>query len=178
MLKMLNILILIALFSAFIFLIKLEDEKNCNCIITWKHHVIKLTIGFVFATLLIIVFSNELEINNDKDMLQIISYFLIIFSISIFYFYIRELNKTNCTCLVEKPMLNQILILLSNILPICLVIIIFMLSKDDKIMKSVKIITEQFLNILVTIFIGIIYLMISINDAKANSRNQKNIYIY
>ena len=159
--------LIILLIISFIFLIKLEDDKTCNCVITWKHHVIKLTIGFIIATLLILIFSDELDLNN-KDILQIISWFLIIFSVGIFYFYINELNKTNCSCLVEKPILNQILILLSNILPICLVVIIFMLSKNDRIINSVKIITEQFIKILTTIIIGIIYLMIVIADSKAN----------
>ena len=163
---MLKILILIVLFSTFIFLIKLEDEKNCNCVITWKHHVIKLTIGFVFATILIMMFSDELEINNDKDILQIISYFLIIFSVSIFYFYINELNKTKCSCLVEKPILNQIVILLSNILPVCLVPFIFILSKNDRIMRNIKILMAQFVNILITIVIGIIYLTVVLAEAK------------
>ena len=171
------IVLIVVLFAAFIFLIQLEDDKTCNCVITWKHHVIKLTIGFVIATLLILMFSNELDLNN-KDILEIISWFLIIFSVGIFYFYINELNKTKCSCLAEKPILNQILILLSNILPICLVFIIFMLSKNDKIMNSVKILTDQFIKILTTIIIGIIYLMIVIADSKSNSRNQKNIYIY
>lgn len=130
--------------SIIYYLYNLED-KDCNCIRDWRHNFIK------YYSMTVIVISLLTFILNDNKKIilyvNIILFSLTLVNLYAFFTYIGDLNKTKCSCAIDKqPTLNSFmnflrwLQLIGVIIVIILIVfaILFMKNMFTTVMSSVK----------------------------------------
>jgi phosphoglycerol transferase MdoB-like AlkP superfamily enzyme len=90
--------------SIIIFYLYHLEDTTCNCIRDWRHEFIKYIAMILIFIDAIVLFYKSFE---DKISEKIKLYKIIISVINVLYcifafFYIGDLDKTNCICAVEK----------------------------------------------------------------------------
>jgi uncharacterized protein YacL len=83
------------------YIITLED-KLCNCVKDWRHDFIKYySVGMIISVIIVMTFGKSLLLGNVV-LLRIVMFLLFgIYAWSLFT-YISDLNKTKCSCAIEK----------------------------------------------------------------------------
>jgi len=84
------------------YILTLEDKK-CGCITDWRHDFIKYySIGLIIWGLLTISFGLGTSKNNFVCFLKNILMFAALFNIWCLYTYVGDLDKTKCSCAIDK----------------------------------------------------------------------------
>jgi len=84
------------------YIMGLEDKK-CGCISDWRHDFIKYySIGLIIWGLLTIAFDLTTSKNEFVKLLKNILMFAALFNIWCLYTYVGDLDKTKCSCAIDK----------------------------------------------------------------------------
>ena len=84
------------------YIIKLEN-KQCGCIIDWRHDFIKyFSISTIIWGLLSLAFNLSTNKNEFVSLLKNILMIASIFEIWCLYTYVGDLDKTKCICAIDK----------------------------------------------------------------------------
>ncbi len=107
--KMPHFIFTLALQGSILYYLYNLEDADCNCIRDWRHNFIKgMSLLIIFFSFIALI-GFDLK-NSAFKWLVIIKFILTIINVYAFFTYVGDLNKTQCSCAVNKqPILNSIM---------------------------------------------------------------------
>ena len=107
--KLPHFIFILALHGSILYYLYNLEDADCNCIRDWRHNFIKAMCLVIIFLSFIGLFGLNLKSQGFK-WLALIQFILFVIDVYAFFTYVGDLNRTQCSCAVNKqPNLNSIM---------------------------------------------------------------------
>ena len=140
--KLPHFIFILALHGSILYYLYNLEDADCNCIRDWRHNFIKAMCLVIIFLSFIGLFGLNLKSQGFK-WLALIQFILFVIDVYAFFTYVGDLNRTQCSCAVNKqPNLNSIMNLIrwifAIIIGLSILVIIAFIVLGYSLFKSIS----------------------------------------